>query len=77
MKTYRNSSDEDLVRLSLQDKEVYFYLIKWYEPKLKRYILRTTYATSEEAEDSLQDIFIKVYRHLNGFDRKFLSVFGG
>ncbi len=35
-----------------------------------RYIHRLVNLTREEAEDILQDIFIKVYRNLNGFNQK-------
>ena len=63
-------SDEELVRQSLENRELFYHLIKRYERKLLKYIKRITNVTPEEAEDLLQEIFIKVYRHLNGFDQK-------
>ncbi|MBN1995903.1 RNA polymerase sigma factor [candidate division KSB1 bacterium] len=64
----QNTSDEELVNLSLRDKEKFYYLMKRYEPKILRYIRRMTNVSREEAEDILQDIFIKLYRNLLAFD---------
>ena len=61
--------DIRLVQLSLENKEAFYYLVKRYEAKLLRYINRLTNIHTDEAEDILQDIFIKVYRNLNGFDQ--------
>jgi len=66
---FQKTNDVGLVRLSLQDKEAFYYLVRRYENKLMRYIKRLTNIRDEEAEDILQDIFIKVYRNLNGFDQ--------
>jgi len=61
-------SDEELVLLTLKDQEYFTYLVRRYEDKLIRYILRISGLRKEDAEDLLQDIFIKVYQNLNGFD---------
>ncbi|MCX6740698.1 MAG: RNA polymerase sigma factor [Candidatus Parcubacteria bacterium] len=61
-------SDAELVALSLAKQENYVYIIKRYEAQLKRYILRLSSFSREEAEDILQDVFIKVYQNLNSFD---------
>lgn len=61
-------TDEELVESSLRYEEAFYTLMKRYEPVLLRYINRMTRAGREEAEDLIQDIFIKVYRNLNGFD---------
>jgi RNA polymerase sigma-70 factor (ECF subfamily) len=63
-------TDEELVRLSLGNKKIFYYLIKRYERKLLRYINRISDITQPESEDILQDIFIKVYCNLNGFNQK-------
>ncbi|MDM8555459.1 RNA polymerase sigma factor [Desulfococcaceae bacterium HSG7] len=68
--SYENMSDTQLVRLSLDNSDRFYYLIKRYEPRLLRYIRRSTDAGREEAEDLLQEIFIKIYRNLNGFNQK-------
>lgn len=63
-----NKTDEDLVRLALENQGNFLYLLKRYEDKLMRYILRISNFSREEAEDILQDTFIKVYQNLNDFD---------
>ncbi len=65
---YDQMTDEDLIRYSLHDENAFYILMKRYEPALLRYIYRITQANREEAEDLLQEIFIKVYRNINGFD---------
>lgn len=62
------ATDEALAQSSLHDEDAFYLLMKRYEPVLLRYIHRMTQINREEAEDLLQDIFIKVYRNLNGFD---------
>ncbi len=61
-------SDEELVKLTLEHQEFFLYLIKRYEEKLLSYILRISNIRREEAEDVLQDVFIKIYQNLNDFD---------
>ncbi|HBH45882.1 MAG: hypothetical protein A2445_01595 [Candidatus Jacksonbacteria bacterium RIFOXYC2_FULL_44_29] len=61
-------NDEDLVKLTLENQELYLYLMRRYEPKLLRYILRISNVSEAEAEDVLQDVFIKAFQHLNEFD---------
>jgi len=68
--SYETMSDEQLVQLSLKDQDSFYYLIKRYESKILRYIKRITNISPEESEDLLQEIFIKVYRNLNRFNRK-------
>jgi RNA polymerase sigma-70 factor (ECF subfamily) len=70
MNDYENMPDEHLVQLSLKDQDCFYYLMKRYEIKILRYIKRLTTVSEEEAEDIIQEVFIKVYRNLNGFNRK-------
>ena len=70
MNDYENISDEQLVQLSLKDQDCFYCLMKRYEIKLLRYIKRLAKVSQEEAEDIIQEVFIKVYRNLNGFNRK-------
>lgn len=63
-----NKTDEELVRMTLEDKESYLCLMKRYEDKLLRYILRISGLSREDAEDVLQDAFLKAYLNLNDFD---------
>jgi len=67
--------DADLVRLSLVDSEKFSFIINRYQDKLARYVRRLGASNIEDAEDILQDIFLKVYLNLNDFksDLKFSS----
>lgn len=61
-------SDEELVKMTLQDKEFFGLLVDRYEAKLTRYIGRLGVHDPEDKLDVLQEIFLKAYRNLNGFD---------
>lgn len=61
-------TDEELVILILENQGYFTYLIERYERKLLAYILRISNVSHQEAEDVLQDVFIKVYQNLNDFD---------
>jgi RNA polymerase sigma-70 factor, ECF subfamily len=61
-------TDEEMVALTLKNQDFFACLVERYEPKLMRYIRRISAATQEDAEDLLQDVFLKVYRNLNDFD---------
>jgi len=50
------------------DREVFACLIDRYEAKLRRYLKRLMPGLGEEADDVLQEIFIKAYLHARGFD---------
>lgn len=63
-------TDEELVKLSLEDQKNFLYLIKKYEHQLLVYITRITNLPFEEAEDILQESFIKIYYNLNSFNPK-------
>lgn len=63
-----NKKDFELVELSLQNSDYFLCIVKKYEDPLMRYIRRITNINFEDAEDMLQEIFIKVYTNLNGFD---------
>jgi RNA polymerase sigma-70 factor (ECF subfamily) len=61
-------SDEELVTLTLKDKNNFGGLVDRYQAKLGRYIARLGVRNPEDQLDVLQDIFLKTYRNLNGFD---------
>jgi len=66
----QNKTDEDIVEMVLNDQNYFLGLIDRYENKLLRYILRISSFSYEEAEDTLQEVFINAYRNLNNFDHK-------
>lgn len=63
-------TDVELVALSLSNQEYFGVLVERYEIKLGRYIRRITSVPQEDQEDILQNIFLKIYINLNGFDKK-------
>lgn len=65
-----NMDDKELVALALKEKENYEYLMQRYEARLLRYIIRLSGVRKEDAEDILQESFLKVYKNLNGYDPK-------
>lgn len=64
--------DEDigLVQKTLKNADNYTDLVKKYEQKIIYYIIRISGIAYEEAEDLAQEIFLKAYINLNGFDQK-------
>lgn len=65
---YQEKTDEELVLLALKDKQLYLHIMRRYEQKLMRYVQRIISFSKEEAEDVVQETFIKTYEHLNEFD---------
>jgi RNA polymerase sigma-70 factor (ECF subfamily) len=63
-----NKTDNELVGMSLIEPDHFLCLSKRYEEKLLRYIIRISKFSREDAEDVLQEVFIKTYYNLNGFD---------
>ncbi len=64
-------SDEELVKLTLKDKEQFGQIVERYEAKLRRYITRIGVRNQDDQLDVLQEIFLKVYRNLNSFNSTF------
>jgi len=63
-----NKTDEQIVVLTLKNQDYYLCLMKRYEAKLLNYILKISNINREDAEDILQEVFIKTYQNLNDFD---------
>jgi RNA polymerase sigma-70 factor (ECF subfamily) len=61
-------SDRELIEKSLEQVDFFSCLYDRYEARLLRYIKRLARLSDEEAEDILQDAFIKIWRNLNAFD---------
>ncbi len=61
-------SDEEVVRMTLENSDAFGLLVERYEQKLQRYIMRLGVRVYDDQLDVLQEIFIKAYRNLNGFD---------
>lgn len=61
-------SDEELVELVLNDSDNYSCLVNKYSEALRRYVVRLG-SRATDADDILQEVFLKAYLHLNDFDR--------
>lgn len=61
-------SDQELVSKALEDKRRFADLVRRYEAPLLRYIVRQGCRDNALAQDILQEVFIKVYLHLNDYD---------
>lgn len=66
---FAEKTDEELVALTLENPEVYAFLVERFEEKLLRYIMRISRSTKEDGEDLLQEVFLSAYKNLNDFDR--------
>ncbi len=66
-----NKTDEEIVILTLKNQDYYLRLMKRYEARLLNYILKISNISREDAEDILQEVFIKAYQNLNDFDLNF------
>lgn len=67
-KDCEKKTDEELVSLTLKNKEYFGCIIERYEQKLLRYMRRITNIAEDELKDVLQDTFISAYYNLNDFD---------
>ena len=75
MSSYQSLEDEALVPLiQNKDQELYIHLVKRYQQRLIRYA-RYLGASDDQAEDIVQESFIKSFINLNSFktDKKFSS----
>ena len=61
-------TDQELVTLTLENQDNFLYIVNRYEKKLFYFILRISSVSNEEAQDLLQEIFIKIYQNLNDYD---------
>lgn len=61
-------NDNEIVIKSREDLKYFACLYERYGPNLIRYILKISNANYDEANDILQDAFIKIWINLNQFD---------
>ena len=67
---FAEKTDNELVQLTLENQEIFKYLIERYKGQLIAYIKRISGLNYEDAEDVLQEVFVKIYYNLNGFNQK-------
>lgn len=61
-------TDLEMIDKSLKDIDYFSCLYDRYEVQLMRYIKRISMVTNEEAEDILQESYVKVWKNLNEFN---------
>lgn len=61
--------DLEIIRRSLEELDYFSCLYQRYEAQLLRYIRRISHVSEAEAEDILQESFIKIWKNLHGFDQ--------
>jgi len=62
------TTDQELVARAIANKQAFAAIVLRYQAPLLRYITRLGCKNSFAADDLLQEIFIKVYIHLNEYD---------
>ena len=65
----RELSDSEIISLTLNESDNFALIIDRYEQKIFRYIMRLGDFSLADAEDILQEVFIKIYTHINEYDR--------
>ncbi len=60
--------DEQLMERAIDDMACLGVLIERYQGRLMKYILRISHFSYEEAEEILQEVFVKLWKNLNGYD---------
>lgn len=65
---FGNKTDEEIIKLTLENQDLFLHIVKRYKTKLFNYIRRISNVSPEEAEDVLQDVFLKTYLNINDFD---------
>ncbi|NUM25843.1 MAG: sigma-70 family RNA polymerase sigma factor [Candidatus Buchananbacteria bacterium] len=65
---FANKTDQELVNLTLENQDHFLHIVNRYQQKLLSFILRISNVAPDEAHDLLQEVFIKVYKNLNGYD---------
>ena len=58
-------TDQEIIQLSLEQRDYFGCLHRRYEKKMIHYIIKISGLSIEEAEDILQDAFIKIWRNLH------------
>ncbi len=65
---HNTATDQELVARAIANKQSFAAIVLRYEAPLLRYIVRLGCKNSFVADDLLQEIFIKIYIHLNEYD---------
>jgi RNA polymerase sigma-70 factor (ECF subfamily) len=64
-------TDNELADLAKKNPDIFGKLVEKYQQRLFRYIRRISFFSEEDAQDIVQEVFIKIYLSLNIFDGDF------
>ena len=67
----KNTDQTIIALVSSWEIDAYYCLVEKYEKKLLKYILRITNIDIEDAENLLQDIFLKTYTNINAYNPQY------
>lgn len=68
MQNKKEKTDQELVSAALSDKHAFSEVVAMYGKPISRYVRRLGCTDKNDIDDLLQEIFIKVYINLNGYD---------
>jgi len=66
----KTPTDSDLIELSKKDPEMFGLLMERYQRPLFHYIRRLTQLETDDIQDLLQEVFIKIYQKLNEYNQE-------
>lgn len=65
-------TDNEIIKIIYSwDIDAFYCIVNKYEEKILKYILRITNIDLADAENLLQEVFIKVYRNINDYNNDF------
>ncbi|MCA9364793.1 MAG: sigma-70 family RNA polymerase sigma factor [Candidatus Moranbacteria bacterium] len=68
---FESFSDIELVEKAKTNPDFFTPLVRRWQERLFFYVRRISYFNTEDAEDLVQETFLKVYRYLNDYDQSF------
>lgn len=66
----KQKTDSELVRDTIKNGDNFIEIVRRYESPLRRYVVRLGCRDNEDANDLLQDIFIKIYVNIYDYDTR-------
>ncbi len=67
----KNDENKIIALISAWDIDAFYCIVEKYEQKLLKYILRITNVSYEDAENILQEVFIKAYTKINSYNSNY------
>jgi RNA polymerase sigma-70 factor (ECF subfamily) len=61
-------TDQELVTATLKDRHAFIFIVERYQEPLRRYARRLGCTDPSDAEDVLQEVFLKCFVNLNNYD---------